>query len=460
MSARLRFVPILLFLVCLIAGKDLAAGGWHIHEALGQKNCKFPDVAVDPNGNCVAAWIYFDGTHSYAQAATKPVDGSWSAPFTFTMAEHEAQSISVAIDQKGNAVAVWTSTDGKFSMVQSARLSDFGSNDWKSFHEPLTILVFMGSYPKVQLDAQGNAMAVWGVYDGNKTVIEAARLPLGATSWTRMHDRTQLSHDISCLEFALNPSGNAVAVWESHVDAQPVQIYTAALSADSSEWTEPVLLSSERFSAVCPKIAVDSEGNAVAAWWTLSKSIKAARLPFGQKEWQRTRLPIINSPFFSLGITPDGDALMIWEPSKPGSIRYSVLPKMKAVWTKPAPVSTKGEEARSPILSMNSKGNVVAIWENHMRGCIQGAALRMNTKVWTPPKSLGHIPLEALRGRPALNFYGLDSAVLLYPASDSVQAVYGKDLFGLKHLHANPVNQEIKQLKLFRKLKQKLNRQK
>lgn len=453
MSAKLGIVRIFLLFLWFVT--DLTAANWR-SEALGQKNCSFPDVAVDSKGNCVAAWIYFDGTHSYVQAATKQVKGKWSDTYTFKMAEQEATSISVAMDPKGNAVAVWTSTDGKFSMVQSAKMSagDFSTNTWSLINEPLTILVFMGSFPKVHFDKQGNALAAWGAYDyeGSKIVIEAARLLVDASSWKRVDNCTQLSKDISSFEFALDPSGNAVAIWECHQD--PLQIYAASLSFDSSSWSEPILLSSEKSPATCPKIAVDKEGNAVAAWWTMSKSIKAATLPFGAKEWQRTRLPKINSPFFSLGMTPEGDALLVWEPEHPGCIQYSILSKSKKVWTKPSAASTKGQEARAPLLRINSKGNAVAIWENHMLGNIQGAALRMSNRVWTPPKALARVQLDSAvpLGRPVIGVHGSDSAIVLYPTQDSVQIVYGKELFGIKHLQVQDVNYELKQLKLFRAL--------
>lgn len=457
MYAKLGNVCLFLLLVCF----DLGAANWR-SEPLGQKNCSFPDIAIDSEGNCVAAWLYFDGAQSHVQAAIKPVKGKWSEPFTFKMAEQKATSISVALDPKGNAIAVWTSSDGKFSMVQSARLSagdDFGSNAWVPIPEPLTILVFMGSYPKVHFDNQGNAMAAWGVYDGNKIAIEAARLPVDASSWKRLDDCTQLSKDISHFEFVLDPSGNAVAVWECHQN--PLQIYAASLASDSSSWSEPVLLSSEKSAAACPKIALDREGNAVAAWWSMGKSIKAARLAFGAKEWQRTRLPRINSPFFSLGMTPDGDALLIWEPEHPGCIQYSILSKSKKVWAKPAAASTKGQEARSPLLRINSKGNAVAIWNNYMLGNIQGAALRMANRVWTPPKTLARVQLDGAvtQGKPVIGVHGADSAIVLYPAKDHIQAVYGKELFGIKHLQAKSVNYELQQLKLFRQLN-KRNKQK
>lgn len=449
---------ILSLLLCLTIGKDLPAASWLQSAVSEQQNCRFPDMAVDAAGNCVSAWIYFDGTHSHVQVATKPVMGNWSTPYTFGMAEREATSISVAMDQKGGAVAVWTSTDGKFSMVQSARLSEFEGNVWSPIQEPLTILVFMGSYPKVQFDGQGNALAAWGVYDGKQIAIEAARLPVEASSWKRMHDCTQLSKDISGFEFALDSSGNAVAVWECQQEGHPLQIYASSLASDSSQWSDPVLLSSETISSACPKIVVDQAGNAVAAWWTLGKSIKTARLPVGQKEWQGARLAKSNSPFFSLGMTPDGDALLVWEPETPGNIQYSILSKSKKAWTKPAAASRPGEEARSPLLRINGKGNAVAIWENHMLGCIQGAAMRMGNQVWTLPKTLARVQLDstASNGRPVLGVYGSDAAVVLYPFQGIVKAVYGKELFGVKRLQAQAANYELKQLKLFKQLEKRI----
>jgi hypothetical protein len=83
-----------------------------------------PQVAIDQTGDAVAIWIRSSSGHDRVQAATRPPGGSFGAPESLSYWNLDASQPRVAIDQSGNAVAIWRARDGSNSMVQSSSLND------------------------------------------------------------------------------------------------------------------------------------------------------------------------------------------------------------------------------------------------------------------------------------------------------------------------------------------------
>ncbi len=124
-----------------------------------------PQVAVDPRGNVVAVWTRFNGTNYMVQAAVRQASsGAWQAPVDLSVAGQSAVGPQVALDPQGNAVVVWSRFSGTHEIIQST-VRPAASGVWQA---PVDISVDGedAASPQVALDPQGNAIAVWSRSNG------------------------------------------------------------------------------------------------------------------------------------------------------------------------------------------------------------------------------------------------------------------------------------------------------
>jgi hypothetical protein len=109
---------------------------------------------------------------------------------------------------------------------------------------------------------------VWSAAeDGSDAVIQSAFKPAGDALQTPSEIAETDENASNQLEpqVAVDPQGNALAVWEGLVDGNQV-IQAAVRSDESGSWQAPVELSGSGAKASYPKVAVDSQGNAIAVW--------------------------------------------------------------------------------------------------------------------------------------------------------------------------------------------------
>ena len=83
-----------------------------------------PQIAIDGSGNALAVWQQFDGLRNniWSNRYTAGTTNSWSTP---TLIETDntggAFDPQIAINASGNAVAVWTQSDGTRYNIWSNR---------------------------------------------------------------------------------------------------------------------------------------------------------------------------------------------------------------------------------------------------------------------------------------------------------------------------------------------------
>ena len=84
-------------------------------------------MAVDGQGNAIAVWQRFDGTNFIMQAAVRAAGGSFGAPQDLSAAGQTANDPQVAVVGRGNAIAVWSRSNGTNFIVQAAVRAAGGS---------------------------------------------------------------------------------------------------------------------------------------------------------------------------------------------------------------------------------------------------------------------------------------------------------------------------------------------
>jgi hypothetical protein len=85
-------------------------------------NATVPDVAVARAGVAIATWQ----RGSVAQAAARTAAGAWGSPQTLSTTDLSASWPDVAADASGNAVAVWSGSDGMSSYIRASGFDGVG----------------------------------------------------------------------------------------------------------------------------------------------------------------------------------------------------------------------------------------------------------------------------------------------------------------------------------------------
>ncbi|HUB37135.1 MAG TPA: PKD domain-containing protein, partial [Solirubrobacteraceae bacterium] len=133
-------------------------------------------AAIDAHGAAIAMWsVPSAGGNEKVSVAVKPGAGeAWQAPVTLSggSSSNSSQSPRVAFDAAGEALAVWSHSNGSYTAIQTSRLST-PTGSW-STAQNISESANYGFEPDVAGDPGGDAMAVWALSSGSHSYIQAA----------------------------------------------------------------------------------------------------------------------------------------------------------------------------------------------------------------------------------------------------------------------------------------------
>ena len=222
-------------------------------------------VDVDLNGNAVFAWerCCYDGTNNQRiQARARSTAGILSSTQTLSAVGQTASSAHVAVDPNGNAVFAWIGTGGR---IQTRARSAAGA---LSSTQTLSDLGYGALEPRVGVDRSGNAVFLWQRFNGMENSVQVrARSATGTLSSTQTLAGTGTSVPVGA-EIAVDPQGNAVIVWEHEEGPYPCCSRAEEAVVRSADGTlgSTQVLSAASQNAQESQVAVDPNGNAFAVW--------------------------------------------------------------------------------------------------------------------------------------------------------------------------------------------------
>jgi hypothetical protein len=239
-----------------------SGGAWATAELIETENggsAKTPEVAMDANGNAIAVWQQNDGLVLFAAANRYTPGGGWGTAQSIDNAPGNSSSAQVAADPAGNAMALWSGAG-----IRANRYTLSG--EWGTAEEIREALGGTQGDQDVAVSADGTAIALWGQSDSTVTNVWANRyVPdngWGTAELIETNDSGHAQH----LQVAVDPSGNAVAVWKQSdgaLDNIWANRYTVGVG-----WATAELIETEDLGdAERPQIAVDPDGNAIAVWY-------------------------------------------------------------------------------------------------------------------------------------------------------------------------------------------------
>jgi len=246
------------------AARYTAGVGWGAATTIsdGVGNATAPQIAVDTNGDAVVVWQQLDGIQN-VWANHYLAGWGWGTATTISDGAGNATAPQVAADTSGNAVAVWAQSDGTRDNIMANRY--LNGSGWGTAALIETDNNGAAAKPQVSVAADGNAIAVWQQSDGTRTNIWSNRYTAG-TGWDAAalieHDDTG---DATDPQVAVDGLGNAVAIW-TQSDGLHNNIWANRYAADNA-WGTPALIESDNSGdASLPRIAIGTDGNAVAVW--------------------------------------------------------------------------------------------------------------------------------------------------------------------------------------------------
>lgn len=130
-----------------------------------------PQVAMDDNGNAIAVWQQNDGanTQIYMSDYNLTSPNAWAHPAnlaaTFSAAGTNAHSPQVAMDNNGNAIVVWLQ---ELAGEDRVYRRDYRGGSWGAIAEisPPPLNNRHAEDPRVAMDDSNNAIVVWRQPDG------------------------------------------------------------------------------------------------------------------------------------------------------------------------------------------------------------------------------------------------------------------------------------------------------
>lgn len=131
-----------------------------------------PSIAVDNNGNALAVWIQNDGVR-YNIWANRFSDLSWGNAELIEVDDiGDALSARIAVDNNGNAIAVWRQSDGDRDNMLANR---FNGTSWGNAELIEVDDIDDVFSPQIAIDTNGNALAIWTQDDGTRNNIMVNR---------------------------------------------------------------------------------------------------------------------------------------------------------------------------------------------------------------------------------------------------------------------------------------------
>jgi len=231
-----------------------------------------PRVAMNSSGNVIALWRQLNSFPDFDIQAIYSSDfgASWSSPSAISDTAESAIRPRIAINDM-LAIAVFQQSIGADTGIVSTDSSDFGVT-WSSL-DTLSDLEFIAIIPDISMDSSGNAIVVWSRSDGSNTRIQIAyertlptvptiygskkkeifplRIdlqnvitcdPISDTGTYKLYDNSSLSNPLETLT-----TTNTTVYFVDHLQKKGVsKTYYVTWTNESGETSEPSSVTIER----------------------------------------------------------------------------------------------------------------------------------------------------------------------------------------------------------------------
>jgi len=352
---------------------------WGTPELIEDQNfgdAQFPQIATGPKGNAHAVWQQFDGAHTNIWANFYTRGTLWATPMLIeTDDAGDAIAPRLAVDLKGVAHAVWTQFDGDTNNIFANRYTP--GQGWSTAELLQTTEVTAARDPRVAVDPDGNAVAVWIQRDteGLGNVVWANRYtPADGWGTAELIEAAFPGFLGLGIDVAMDANGNAVAVW-TRSEGIIESVWSNRYDANTGWGTAELLETQDLGDALAPRVAMAPDGTAHAAWQQLDTMVQnvwtnryTPGKGWGGAELLETQEGTAGEP--AIAVDPTGVAHAVWWQSD-GTFTniWASMYTPGESWAAPGlieqPIADPADEgsALSPQIAVDPNGNAFAVWQ-------------------------------------------------------------------------------------------------
>ncbi|MFV8783030.1 Ig-like domain-containing protein [Microbulbifer sp. SA54] len=257
----------------LVAWQQLGAGVWVSHYDRDTATWGSPvnlndkttgggaQVALDNSGNAIAVWSEGIGMVSDIWASYYTAGIGWGSPELIEQGAGFAYGPSLDLDDSGNAIAVWQQDDGSEMSIYANR---FVSGAGWGTAAPL-----MDGAPEswgaaVAMDDDGNAIAIW-IEDNGSRDLWSNRYD-AVDGWGSAVLLENHSENVGDPQLAMNDSGTAIVAWAKYNVDTNIGSYASKRFTPSEGWGPEETFEYSGFSYYYCDLAIDNSGNALFFW--------------------------------------------------------------------------------------------------------------------------------------------------------------------------------------------------
>jgi PKD domain len=169
-----------------------------------------PQLALAARNDVTAVWSRSNGTSTVVEQATRTATtGSWSPATEISPSGPDALAPQIAFNTRGDEAIVWTSSDQSgLGVVAAIRRA---GKAWG----PPTVLAssVAGPFaPQIALDPRGDALAVWSHSTSGYSRVQAAGVPAGG-SWSAARSLSRPGADALTPQVAMDDDGDGAVAW-------------------------------------------------------------------------------------------------------------------------------------------------------------------------------------------------------------------------------------------------------
>jgi PKD repeat protein len=260
-------------------------------------------------------------------------------------------------------------------------------------------------------DEHGNAIAVGvGADGGGASSFRSMVRPLGGQwSVTSLPVSGIGDSDVRGPQVAVDPQGNAVAVWSADNQDAATHVLRASARPAGGAWSDPVVISNtdNAVNARDHDVAIDAQGNATAIWSELTNDgfvVRSANRPSGGVWSDPVELSegaLSSQP--RLAVDPQGTVTAVWlgttpdDDGPPGVVTVVRSNRRPAggAWGSTVALSSVGgaisADGGPPQVAVDAQGTATAVWGSFSSGggYVVQTARRVAGSTWGPAGDLG-----------------------------------------------------------------------
>ena len=346
-----------------------------------------PKIAIDGSGNAIVLWQRHDSVRYTILASRYDAgSGTWGAamPVMSELGSAYGPNHNIAFDNSGNAIAVWSQSDGvRYSIWANRYSATSGTWGTAALIETDNTAPFGAFAPEIAIDPDGNGIAVWFQHDGTRNNIWANRYSAASATWgAAVLIETDNAGTAKNPEIAMDHSGNAIVVWYQS-DGTRYNILANRYSTSSAAWGTAQLIETNDAGAgayaYSPQIAMDGSGNALVVWYqydsSMHNNIWANRYSTPSGTWGTAQLIETDNAGGAynpqIAMDGNGNALAVWAQSDGtrNNISANRFNTASGTWGVVQLIGTDiARNAYPPRIAMDNSGNAVAVWFQYDNG--------------------------------------------------------------------------------------------